>query len=215
MENIKIGGGALGREEGPQVPHTGPQELRAIRAAQEREYELWRGIEPYQDAKAIQEAVTSGELVPISDQPELGYKISANADMDLRYIRPGLVKLIKNLSVTWLKYMRRFGEPHENLFLILTSFVRTMSYQQRLIEAGYPAARDDRSTHLRGAAFDIGTKWLESHRPRAVEALRAALKELSERHEINIIYEEAVGAFHIAASPQEANQEELVARKDV
>lgn len=187
------------------VPRSDTQEMTKITREQAAEYSWWRDVPPYEDERAIQSAIDRGELVRVIDRPDLGYKISDTADRFLRYIRPGLSKIIADISTTWLDYLRRSGEPHDNLFLMLTSFVRTKSYQKKLIELGYPAVKGDTSTHLRGAVVDIGMRWLEKNRPRVFEALRAALAEVASRYEVNIIYEETIGAFHIAASPHEAN----------
>ena len=207
----------LKRREGSPVDSsrfTGDDEMTEIMHAQEREYEWWKDIPAYASEFHILKAEREGELQALDEEKleKSHFRISANTAPDLKYLRPNVIDVIMKLGIDWAKNMKKADESMERTFLVLTSFVRTIDYQQELADRGYPAAEGDKSTHLRGGAVDIGIGWLEDNRPKVVELLKQTLSDMQEIEglRLNVIYEESVRAIHIAVHPDGAYPEEQI-----
>lgn len=132
-----------------------------------------------------------------------GYKISAKVPKEFKVLESNTFTLLNEVSKRWAQELENEGINTTNLFLVISSLARTTTYQQQLIEQGYPAVGD--STHTKLGAFDIATKWFKENKPEVLEVLYRILESLQKEGRINFIAEPEIGAYHVALNPTLAN----------
>ena len=183
-----------------QTPEQTPKdEMEVIREAQKREREWFSDIAAMETDTDLSRAVERGDAVHIQTEGD-GYKIAAKVPEQRRVLRPEAKEVMDTVTERWKERVREeFGDEDEHYFLVISSLARTTTFQNELIEQGYPALPD--STHTKLAAFDIGTTWLKENKPRLLELLDETLQTHTDPEHINWIDEPTIGAYHICTRP--------------
>ncbi len=128
----------------------------------------------FEEPDDIADAVDDGELVPLPDDPVLGWEPDPDigqfaAELDQS---PELYRALKPAALATLTYMggvvRNLGDSATPLQV--TSAVRDRSYQELLVQSN-PQATEEYSLHTTGWAFDIRREY-ESRPPGARLSVR-------------------------------------------
>jgi len=184
------------------VPRTGlPPSLRgSLESLQRQNTRLdAEGLERIEDEADLSERIAHKLLVPVP----LSDALTVNADLpeNHRYCRPWTAKFLTDLAKA---YEAEFHKPLE-----VSSAVRTVEYQQRLMRSNgnaAPAEGDVVSPHLTGAAVDIAKKGLTRTE---LDWMRRRLGALESEGKIDVEEEFRQSCFHITvykeyAPPQPA-----------
>ncbi len=146
------------------------------------------GLSRIQDEAQLRSMVRSGSLVALPASS--GLAIDPRLSFNRRYSRPWTAKFLSDLTRA---HERFFGDP-----LILTSAVRTVSFQRHLAHYNgnaAPAYGDTASPHLTGQAIDIGKKGMSLHE---IAWMRAVLGQLQASGKLDVEEEFQQACFHIS-----------------
>jgi hypothetical protein len=149
------------------------------------------GLTRIRDEKELRSLVRSGELVPVF--PATTLAIDYRLPLNRRYLRPWTEHLLTELSAA---FTSRFGQP-----LILTSAVRTMQVQRRLLRWNRNAAPihgDAMSSHLTGATFDLSRRLMSAEQN---EWMRAALLAYTVQGRVIYLEETVQPCYHVFVMP--------------
>jgi hypothetical protein len=122
----------------------------------------WGKIIPIIDD--INHAISKKEVVsfPADEIFNGPLKFEFKDDSVIRYVRPDLLPRLEEFYKRLLARLSWAGINEEELrfspSILITSTVRDMKEQNRLVAAGYPAAKGTRSAHLRGLAADLSLR---------------------------------------------------------
>jgi hypothetical protein len=131
-------------------------DLSKVHADTRRELAWHNHTLRYASSRAIASAFGSGKLEQVMADENFS-PIARYLNPDLRhiyppYLRPYAHTALKKLTTAWRSEATQLGVD-ARVKLAVTSMVRSLAYQDRLIEAGKLAISD--SVHTAGAAFDI------------------------------------------------------------
>lgn len=171
---------------------TPEEEMADIIERQKIEQSWWPDLPPMQDEEDIAEAVLAREAVLVIDSEN--YRISERAPEEFNVLRMRAQQLLEDIAAQWRE---KITDPE--LSLIVTSLARTVPYQEKLQQRGYPTVEN--SSHLKLVAFDISISWLQENAPQAYEALMDVVTPMYEAGEINIVPEPTAGVLHVCVSP--------------
>jgi uncharacterized protein YcbK (DUF882 family) len=179
----EIAAGELGRVE------------RVFARAAARSERSWREGQAYQQDSEVHQAYRSGELELAIDRPHVGF----SSNMTFKYVTSEMNQAMDLIAQELVQRMASKNLPTDKTKLVITSTIRSVESQRRLIEEGKPAAVD--SSHTYGIAFDISYEGFERHDPEAMKILEEILQELHQQGKINLIHERLQKVWHIALSP--------------
>ena len=160
------------------------------------------GLNRIQDDAQLNAMVRSGSLVALPTNP--GLTVDPRLPFNRRYCRPWTAQFLSDLARS---HERFFGNP-----LILTSAVRTVSFQRHLARYNgnaAPASGDTASPHLTGQAIDIGKKGMSW---REIAWMRAVLGQLQSSGKLDVEEEFEQACFHISIYETYAPHSPLPAR---
>ncbi len=167
------------------------------------------GLNRIQDDAQLNAMVRSGSLVALPTNP--GLTVDPRLPFNRRYCRPWTAQFLSDLARS---HEHLFGDP-----LILTSAVRTVSFQRHLARYNgnaAPAFGDTASPHLTGQAIDIGKKGMSWHE---IAWMRAVLGQLQRSGKLDVEEEFEQACFHISIyetySPHSPMPARLVAATDM
>ena len=144
------------------------------------------GLERYNDARSLSNAIGRGDLVP------LAASLKTTIPCNRRYVRPWVNAYLVPMDREFFEEFRKH--------LVITSAVRTRQVQRWLIRrnrAAAPIHGETESSHMSGATVDIGRGRMNTAQRLWVEAY---LWELDWRNQV--IVEEERGCFHILLTNQ-------------
>lgn len=175
-----------------------------IRARPERQF--WSGFQLFETDEDVRRAVEGGELVPLDERPPL-----ATGKIKYKYTLPEARLLARQITFDFVQRLKEKNLYSEKIKLLITSAIRPVSFQRKLIEDGAPAAT--RSSHSYGIAFDIAKKWFEENNPEVAKVLHQTLRQYANRGDIHLIREDYIGVWHVAITPRHlANLRDQIAR---
>lgn len=179
------------------------QELEQIYKAQEREFEWYKEKGSYETLEDVVKATERGELVPVPDTAGHHYRLSAKIEnKEFRVLTPQARSLLEFISEQWLIRLQSEKQLKEKTFLVISSLTRSVEFQRRLEEKGFPTVEGDRSTHTKGGAFDISIEgFLKYKNEEALSVLSAVLEELARKNMLNFIPELSINVLHVAVHP--------------
>jgi uncharacterized protein YcbK (DUF882 family) len=163
-----------------------------IRARPERQF--WNGLKLFETDEDVRIAVESGELVALDKRPPL-----TTGQITYDYTLPEARLLARQITFDFVQRLKEKSLYSENIKLLITSAVRPVSFQRKLIADGAPAAT--RSSHTYGIAFDIAKKWFEENNPEVARVLHQTLRQYANRGEIHLVREDHIGVWHVAITP--------------
>lgn len=172
------------------MPRRGmPAPLRGSLASLERQNDRLdaEGLERIEDEADLAARIANKLLVPLPTSSAL--TVNANLEENHRYCRPWTAKFLADLA-----------RAHEAAFhsaLEVSSAVRTVEYQKRLMETNgnaAPAEGDLVSPHLTGATIDIAKSGLGRNE---IAWMRRRLAELQSVGKIDVEEEFKQACFHI------------------
>lgn len=164
-----------------------------IRARPERQF--WSGHRLFETDSDVKTAVESGELVALDKRPPL-----TTGKITYAYTLPEARLLARQITFDFVQRLKEKALYSENIKLLITSAVRPVSFQRKLISDGAPAAT--RSSHSYGIAFDIAKKWFEENNPEVAKVLHQTLRQYANRGDIHLVREDYTGAWHVAITPK-------------
>lgn len=176
----------LGRE-------TPKEEMAEILRQQQVEQDWWKELPQMQDDEDIVDAVLDRAAVSVADGEN--YRISERAPEEFNVLHTRAYRLLEDIAAQWRE---KIEDPE--LSLIVTSMARTIPYQRKLQQRGYPAVEN--SSHTKLVAFDISTDWLQTNAPHAYEALMEVVEPMQEAGMVNLVPEPTVGVLHVCVSPE-------------
>ena len=167
------------------------------------------GLNRIQDDAQLNAMVRSGSLVALPNSP--GLTVDPRLPFNRRYCRPWTAQFLSDLTRAHAHF---FSDP-----LILTSAVRTVSFQRHLAHYNgnaAPAYGDTASPHLTGQAIDIGKKGMSWHE---IAWMREVLGQLQASGKLDVEEEFEQACFHISIyetySPHSPMPARLVAAADM
>ena len=146
------------------------------------------GLDRIRDDEDLNKMRHAGMLSPIPENATL--HVDDRLPANRRYCRPWTVLFLDTLA---RQHYARFQTP-----LQLTSAVRTVAFQQRLIHTNgnaAPAEGDTASPHLTGQAIDIGKKGLTMAE---IAWIRGYLLPLVQQGKLDVEEEFQQSCFHIS-----------------
>lgn len=146
------------------------------------------GLERILDDDDLNDRIAEGLLVPVPTTISL--LINGSLPVNRRYCRPWTANFLTDLSRA---YAAEFGSP-----LMVTSAVRTVEYQRKLIGVNgnaAPAEGDVASPHLTGGAIDIAKS---SMTKKQLAWMRRWLMPLQDAGQIDVEEEFKQACFHIS-----------------
>ncbi len=163
--------------------------LRGSLASLERQNEKTEadGLERILDDNDLNDRIARGMLVPVPASPAL--TVNAELPPNRRYCRPWTARFLNDLARA---HDAQFHHPLE-----VSSAVRTVAYQKRLMEINGNAAQaegDIASPHLTGATIDIAKEGLSQ---REIYWMRDRLARLQDEGKIDVEEEFQQACFHI------------------
>ncbi len=166
-----------------------PAPLRGSLASLERQNEKLEaeGLERIVDESDLEARIAEGMLVSVPVSSTL--TINADLPADRRYCRPWTARFLVDLA---RDHSAAFHRPLE-----VSSAVRTVAYQRRLMETNgnaAPAEGDIVSPHLTGATVDIAKKGMSR---REIGWMRRQLLALEDAGKIDVEEEFHQACFHI------------------
>jgi hypothetical protein len=173
-------------------------ELATNKATLEEVYHPSNETPVFEEPGDIADAVDDGDLVPLPDDPVLGWEpdpdigqFAANLDQS-----PELYRALKPAALATLTYI---GGVVRNLSdsatpLQVTSAVRDRTYQDLLVQNN-PQATEEYSLHTTGWAFDIRRDYESGRQARAFQFVLDRLRALAV-----IDYAVEPGAIHVTVS---------------
>ena len=156
--------------------------LATAKATLEEVFHPEDDTEAFEEPDDIREALDAGELVPLPDDPELGWapdpRIGEHAaDLDQP---PDLYRALRPEALATLSYMaalvRDLGGADEPLRV--TSAVRDRSYQDELVGSN-PEATQSYSLHTTGWSFDVLRDYQNDRQARAFQFALDRLSSLA------------------------------------
>jgi hypothetical protein len=145
------------------------------------------GLERILNDEDLNDRIARGLLIPVPVSSALG--INTDLPENRRYCRPWTAKFLTDLSRA---HDAQFHRPLE-----VSSAVRTVAYQRRLMEINGNAAQaegDIASPHLTGATIDIAKHGLTA---REIYWMRDRLNTLQNQGKIDVEEEFHQACFHI------------------
>jgi hypothetical protein len=152
----------------------------------------------FEDPGAIEDATADGELLPLPDEPGLGWEpdpdigeLAEELDQD-----PALYRALRPEALATLTYMAGLVRNVSGAAtpLQVTSAVRDLQYQDRLVQTN-PQATAEYSLHTTGWSFDIRRDYESKRQARAFEFVLDRLRSLA-----LIDYAVEPGAIHVTVS---------------
>lgn len=159
------------------------------------EQKRFRDCPLIQDDYHLDQVVKAGYLLPLVNEPILGYR---RGNIEYPLATQPILDLLREITRLWQIEIasRGFEWKPDEVFLVITSTVRTVVQQQRLIASGnYPAA--EKSIHCNGFAVDIAMRWLRDNKPQYFLSLSTVLGQLIDEGRITVIQEDDIGCFHL------------------
>jgi len=145
------------------------------------------GLERILDDDDLNQRIADGLLVPVPANSELA--INGNLPENRRYCRPWTAYFLTDLARA---HAAEFKHP-----LMVTSAVRTVEYQRKLIEVNGNAAAADgdvASPHLTGGSIDIAKSSMSK---KEIAWMRRWLLPLQQSGQIDVEEEFKQACFHI------------------
>ena len=145
------------------------------------------GLERILDDDDLNDRIARGMLVPVPASGALA--VNGNLPQNRRYCRPWTAAFLTDLA---RNHQAQFHSPLE-----VSSAVRTVEYQKRLMETNGNAAQaegDIASPHLTGATIDIAKQGLNQ---REIYWMRSRLSALQNAGKIDVEEEFQQSCFHI------------------
>ena len=152
----------------------------------------------FEDPGAIEDATSDGELLPLPDEPGLGWEpdpdigeLAAELDQD-----PELYRALRPEALATLTYMAGLVRNLSGAAtpLQVTSAVRDREYQELLVQSN-PQATEEYSLHTTGWSFDIRREYESKRQARAFDYVLDRLRALA-----LIDYAIEPGAIHVTVS---------------
>ena len=152
----------------------------------------------FEDPGAIEDATSDGELLPLPDEPGLGWEpdpdigeLAAELDQD-----PELYRALRPEALATLTYMAGLVRNLSGAAtpLQVTSAVRDREYQELLVQSN-PQATEEYSLHTTGWSFDIRREYESKRQARAFDYVLERLRALA-----LIDYAIEPGAIHVTVS---------------
>jgi soluble lytic murein transglycosylase-like protein len=157
----------------------------------------------FEDPGEIESAIRDGDLVPLPDDPGLGWEIEPEmgehaAELDEE---PSLYRALRPEALATLTYLAGLvrNESDEPTPLRVTSAVRDLSYQDLLI-ASNPEATQEYSLHTTGWSFDVLRDYASSAQAAAFQYELDRLRALA-----LLDYAVEPGAIHVTVSEHGAD----------
>ncbi len=196
------------------------EERKKIKSSLKLEYKWWGDKQPYKRVEEIIEDCKNGKLLRVASTNSFKL-IMRLENPDLTdwqpYASSSVISLLQRVGEAWRKKMREAGLS-DDIRLPITSLVRTVKYQNNLIEQGKLAAEN--SSHTKGQSFDIDgcgyyidddvvnprftPNYKEIYEPMVHALLRETLEEMKSDGSLNYIpeYENTDNrCFHVTCSP--------------
>ena len=145
------------------------------------------GLERIEDEEDLADRIARKMLVPVPASAALG--VNENLPENHRYCRPWTARFLADLARV---HAAQFHRPLE-----VSSAVRTVEYQKRLMETNGNAAAaegDIVSPHLTGATIDIAKNWMSRQE---IGWMRSWLLPLQNAGKIDVEEEFQQACFHI------------------
>jgi hypothetical protein len=173
-------------------------ELATNKASMEEVFHPENETPVFEDPDAIAEATEDGELLPLPDQPVLGWE----PDPDIGELAgeldqsPELYRALRPEALATLTYLAGLVRNISGAAtpLQVTSAVRDRSYQELLIETN-PQATPEYSLHTTGWSFDIRTDYESNRQAEAFQYVLDRLRALA-----LLDYAVEPGAIHVTVS---------------
>ena len=162
----------------------------AAQVAQNREIDKL-GLTRIRDEKELRSLIRTQELAFVGSTASLA--LDPRLPLNRRYVRPWTKQLLTELSTA---YTTRFGQR-----LVLTSAVRTVETQRRLLRWNHNAAPihgETSSSHLTGATFDLSRKGLSQEEN---EWMRTALLAYTIQGRVIYLEETVQPCYHVFVMP--------------
>ena len=173
-------------------------DLHAAKSTAEEVFHPAEETEIFEDHDEIFEAREDGELVPLPDNPSLGFTLHRNLGeyADEVGAAPELYRALRPEALATLIYLaeRVRALNGGDGALVVTSAVRDRAYQEQLA-ASNPEATHEYSLHTTGWAFDILRRYESKDQAAAFQFVLDRLRALSV---IDYAYEPA--AIHVTVS---------------
>ncbi len=196
------------------------EEIKKVEKLSEIKREWWKNSPAFLTTKDILEGVENGILDKVESDENVKL-IMRFENPDLKDWQPYLYRdtalLLKEIGRKWREKMNRGNLP-KNIILAVTSLVRSVKYQEKIIERGKLAISN--SPHTKGQSFDIdGCGYYENdsvvnprqsenykdvYNQRIHQLLKESLKEMKKGNCLNYIleYENTDNqCFHITRNP--------------
>ena len=173
-------------------------ELATAKASLEEVFHPENETEVFDDAGEIESAIASGDLVPLPDEPALGWEPDADiGELAVELDRqPELYRALRPEALATLTYLAELVRKESGAAtpLQVTSAVRDREYQELLVGVN-PEATSEYSLHTTGWAFDIRRDYESGRQANAFQFELDRLRTLT-----LLDYAIEPGAIHITVS---------------
>lgn len=196
------------------------EEKERVKNLSEIERKWWKNYSAYETADDILKDVEKGVLAKI--ESDKNFKLIMRfGNSELKDWQPYLHKdtayLLKKIGEKWRGKIKQANLSDE-ILLAVTSLIRTVEYQEKLIKKGALAMPD--SSHTKGQSFDIDgcgyyendnvvnprqtANYYDIYNPLIMRALKETLEEMKKENYLNYVleYENTNNqCFHITRNP--------------